>query len=74
MPRHCLRIFAERSPKVGYHTVDIIHRLDLWRVRPTEQHGTGPEERLDIISHIAESFPDQMSNARLTAEPRKRSL
>ena len=61
----------ERPPEIGEQGINVVDRLDTWRVRPTEQHGTGAEKRLHIIRHIAEALPHHLSHARLAAEPRE---
>ena len=65
-------VMLERTPKVGHHAVEVIYRLDTCLCWPSEQYRATSKERLDVILHVAETFPNKRGNLRFSTKPWKR--
>ena len=72
--RDRFRFVLECPPEVRHKAIKIVDGFGRRRVRPIQQYSAGAEERLDVVLDVAESIPDQFSNARLTTEPRERGF
>src|SRR5690348_16741706 len=68
------RIVLNGAPEVGDEAVLVVDRLDARVMRPVQENSTGPEKRLDVIGHVAEAAPHNVSHAALATEPGERSL
>ena len=65
---HCIGIVLQRTPEVSHHAVEVIYRLDTCLCWPSEQYRATSKERLDVILHVAETFPNKRGNLRFSAE------
>src|SRR5262249_51825460 len=67
---HLIRRGLSRAPEVADEPVGVVSRLRaIPRLWPTHEHRQRAHERLNIISHIAESPPDFGRDCTLAAEP-----
>ena len=69
---HCIGIVLQRTPEVSHHAVEVIYRLDTCLCWPSEQYRATSKERLDVILHVAETFPNKRGNLRFSTKPWKR--
>ena len=68
MDRDGFRVMLQRTPEVCDHAIQVVYGFGARRMRTTEENSTGTEKWLHVIWHVAESVPDEMGDAGLTAE------
>jgi hypothetical protein len=71
MERDGLRLLLHSPPEVCNVAVQIINRLGVWKGRTLQEHRKRASERLNVIRHVAETIPYEISGARLAAKPRE---
>ena len=58
-------------PKVRDHAIEVVYRLDSVWMRSGKQHSPRSKEGLDVVCHVTEAIPDDISDAGLSTKPRE---
>jgi hypothetical protein len=70
MIRHFIGVRLERTPEIANHAVDVIYRFRVWFVRSGQQYCEASRKRFNVILHISEAIPNQVSHSGFSAEIR----